>query len=148
MPVGSADADAQRVEYHADIIQIFAVQGFVVLPEADLQVAEFALHIKEVAAYRQRGIAALAHGNRGRQPANRISEAVRQDILRLAKETYQDYNDCHFTEELAEQDELIVALHILVSSSKIRANHNQIILSILLHSADYWDVFDLSHYKG
>jgi len=47
-----------------------------------------------VAAYRQKGIAALAHGNRGREPANRISEQVRQEILRLAKETYQDYNDC------------------------------------------------------
>ncbi len=60
-----------------------------------------------VAAYRQRGITALAHGNRGRSPANRISEAVRQEILRLAKETYRDYNDCHFTEELAEQPEPI-----------------------------------------
>jgi transposase len=55
-----------------------------------------------VAAYRQRGIAALAHGNRGRPPPNRIPEPVRQEILRLAKETYRDYNDCHFTEELAE----------------------------------------------
>jgi transposase len=68
-----------------------------------------------VAAYRQRGITALAHGNRGRSPANRISEAVRQEILRLAKETYRDYNDCHFTEELAEQPEPIV-----VSRSTLR----------------------------
>jgi transposase len=68
-----------------------------------------------VAAYRQKGIAALAHGNRGRSPANRISEAVRQEILRLAKETYRDYNDCHFTEELAEQAEPIV-----VSRSTLR----------------------------
>jgi len=68
-----------------------------------------------VAAYRQRGISALAHGNRGRSPANRISEAVRQEILRLAKETYRDYNDCHFTEELAEQAE-----PILVSRSTLR----------------------------
>jgi transposase len=68
-----------------------------------------------VAAYRQQGIAALAHGNRGRSPANRISEAVRQEILRLAKETYRDYNDCHFTEELAEQPE-----PILVSRSTLR----------------------------
>jgi transposase len=68
-----------------------------------------------VAAYRRRGIAALAHGNRGRQPANRISEQVRQEILRLAKETYQDYNDCHFTEELAEREEPIV-----VSRSTLR----------------------------
>jgi hypothetical protein len=30
-----------------------------------------------VAAYRRRGIGALAHENRGRSPANRISEAVR-----------------------------------------------------------------------
>ncbi len=68
-----------------------------------------------VAAYRQRGIAALAHGNRGRTPANRISEAVKQEILRLAKESYRDYNDCHFTEELAEQAEPIV-----VSRSTVR----------------------------
>jgi transposase len=68
-----------------------------------------------VAAYRQRGIAAMAHGNRGRTPANRISEGVRQEILRLAKETYQDYNDCHFTEELAEQPDPIV-----VSRSTLR----------------------------
>jgi len=68
-----------------------------------------------VAAYRQGGIAALAHGNRGSVPANRISELVRQEILRLAKETYRDYNDCHFTEELAEQPEPIV-----VSRSTLR----------------------------
>jgi len=68
-----------------------------------------------VAAYRQRGIAALAHGNRGRVPANRIPEQVRQEILRLAKETYRDYNDCHFTEELAEQSE-----PIFVSRSTLR----------------------------
>lgn len=68
-----------------------------------------------VAAYRERGIAALAHGNRGRTPANRISEQVRQEILRLAKETYRDYNDCHFTEELAEQSQPIV-----VSRSTVR----------------------------
>jgi transposase len=68
-----------------------------------------------VAAYRQRGVAALAHGNRGREPANRISEQVRQEILRLAKTTYQDYNDCHFTEELAERVEPIV-----VSRSTLR----------------------------
>jgi transposase len=68
-----------------------------------------------VAAYRQRGIAALAHGNRGRTPANRTSEEVRQEILRLAKQTYRDYNDCHFTEELAEQSE-----PIRVSRSTVR----------------------------
>jgi predicted DNA-binding protein (UPF0251 family) len=55
-----------------------------------------------VAGYRKRGVAALAHGNRGKTPVNRIAEAVREQIVKLAKSTYQDYNDCHFTEELAE----------------------------------------------
>ncbi len=68
-----------------------------------------------VAGFRQRGVGALAHGNRGRSPANRIPEQVRQEILRLAKETYSDYNDSHFTEELAEQPEPIV-----VSRSTLR----------------------------
>jgi Integrase core domain. len=68
-----------------------------------------------VAGYRKCGVAALAHGNRGRVPVNRLSETVQQSILRLAKETYQDYNDCHFTEELAEQPE-----PILVSRSTVR----------------------------
>ena len=61
-----------------------------------------------VAAYRQRGIATLAYGNRGRETANRTTEQVQQEILRLAKETYRDNNGCHFTEELTERPELIV----------------------------------------
>jgi len=61
-----------------------------------------------VAAYRQRGIATLAYGNRGRETANRTTEQVQQEILRLAKETCWDNNGCHFTEELTERPELIV----------------------------------------
>ena len=57
----------------------------------------------------------VAHGNRGRTPANRISERVREEIVALAKGEYQDYNDCHFTEELAEQLE-----PIRVSRSTVR----------------------------
>lgn len=68
-----------------------------------------------VASYRERGVASVAHGNRGRTPANRISERVRDEIARLAKGEYQDYNDCHFTEELAEQLE-----PIRVSRSTVR----------------------------
>jgi len=68
-----------------------------------------------VAAYRARGVASVAHGNRGRIPANRISEQMREEIVRLAKGDYQDYNDCHFTEELAEQPK-----PIMVSRSTVR----------------------------
>lgn len=60
-----------------------------------------------VAAYRQRGVAALMHGNRGRAASNRLPEAIRERIVQLAQSDYHDYNDCHFTEELAEQPEPI-----------------------------------------
>jgi transposase len=61
-------------------------------------------HIRRlIAIYRKKGAVGLVHGNRGRKPNNRVEEAVREKIIKLAKESYQDYNDSHFTEELAEK---------------------------------------------
>jgi transposase len=58
-------------------------------------------HLRRLlAAYRRHGATALAHGNRGRPPANKLDEATRQQILQLAQAAYLDYNDSHFTEEL------------------------------------------------
>jgi transposase len=62
-----------------------------------------------IAAYRQEGAAALAHGNRGRPPVNKLDEEVVEVILRLAKSEYLDYNDTHFTEELAERHGIVVS---------------------------------------
>ena len=62
-----------------------------------------------IAAYRQRGAAALAHGNRGRSPANKLDDKVAEDIVRLARGEYLDYNDTHFTEELAERHGIMVS---------------------------------------
>ena len=56
-----------------------------------------------IAKYRERGAPGLGHGNRGRAASNRLDEAVRARIRELAEEEYKDYNDSHFTEELAEQ---------------------------------------------
>lgn len=55
-----------------------------------------------LADYRRRGVVALAHGNRGRQPVNKLDAVVEAEIVRLARGEYHDYNDCHFVEELAE----------------------------------------------
>jgi len=61
-------------------------------------------HVRRlVAKYRQEGAPGIAHGNRGRAPSNQIKEEVRSKILELAENQYRDYNDCHFTEELAEK---------------------------------------------
>lgn len=56
------------------------------------------------AAYRERGIAALAHGNRGRKPANAIGEEMRYRLLDLASTKYCGVNHQHFTELLAERE--------------------------------------------
>lgn len=62
-----------------------------------------------LAAYRQKGVEAVAHGNRGRVPATRTPEVIRDTVLSLARTTYRDYNDQHFTEELAEQHGLMLS---------------------------------------
>jgi transposase len=46
------------------------------------------------------GLFALAHGNRGREPSNRLSEETRTKILTLSQEKYCVFNDLHFTEKL------------------------------------------------
>jgi transposase len=62
-----------------------------------------------LAAFREQGAAGLVHGNRGREPVNKLRPAIRQHILVLAREQYADYNDCHFTEKLAEQHGIMVS---------------------------------------
>ena len=55
-----------------------------------------------VAKYRAQGAPGIRHGNRGKRPNNQTEEDVRNQVLKLARGQYQDYNDCHLTEELAE----------------------------------------------
>ena len=62
-----------------------------------------------LAAYRKEGAAALAHGNRGRQPPNAISESTRQHILALARTVYVGLNHTHLTDLLAERESLTLA---------------------------------------
>jgi len=59
--------------------------------------------------WRQHGPAAMAHGNRGRPSRRRVAETVRARILTLARTTYAGVNDHHFTELLAEREDLHVS---------------------------------------
>jgi transposase len=62
-------------------------------------------HVKRLlAAYRRKGIEALAHGNRGRKPPNSVDKALRRKIIELASSTYAGFNTQHFTESLAERE--------------------------------------------
>jgi transposase len=62
-----------------------------------------------MARYRERGAAALAHGNRGRASPRRLSPSVAARIVELASEEYRDYNDVHFSEELSERHQIYVS---------------------------------------
>ena len=53
-----------------------------------------------LAAYREDGASALAHGNRGRSPANATSLVVQAQVLALARDRYQGVNHTHMTELL------------------------------------------------
>jgi transposase len=56
------------------------------------------------AAYRERGAAALAHGNRGRRPAHAIDPSLAARVVELATSTYAGFNREHLTEMLAEHE--------------------------------------------
>jgi transposase len=62
-----------------------------------------------LAAYRREGAAALAHGNRGRRPANAIPEELKQRVTMLARTRYADFNHTHMTEMLEEREGVTLA---------------------------------------
>jgi len=57
-----------------------------------------------LAAYRKEGAAALAHGNRGRTPANVTPLAIREQVVIMAKGRYSGVNHTHLAELLVERE--------------------------------------------
>ena len=57
-----------------------------------------------LAAYREKGAAALAHGHRGRRPHNATSETTRAAVLHLASTRYSGANHTHLSELLGERE--------------------------------------------
>lgn len=75
-------------------------------------------------AYRRRGAKALVHGNRGRPSSRRISEAIRQRLIRLAQTTYAGVNHRHLTELLAEREDLTLShptVHRILRAAGLRS---------------------------
>ena len=62
-------------------------------------------HMRRIlAAYRKEGAAALAHGNRGRRPANTTTETKMTYVVQLARTRYAGTNHTHLTELLMERE--------------------------------------------
>ena len=57
-----------------------------------------------LAAYREHGAAALAHGHRGRRPVNATPEVLVAEVVHLARTRYAGVNHTHLAELLAERD--------------------------------------------
>ena len=72
-----------------------------------------------LAAYREDGAAALAHGNRGRRPANATPNALATDVIRLARSRYAGVNHTHLSELLREREGIDIGRDTL---RKILAN--------------------------
>ena len=62
-----------------------------------------------LAAYRKEGVAALAHGNRGRRPVHALPEETRKRIVALAKGLYTGCNHYHLQELLVEREGVVVS---------------------------------------
>ena len=56
------------------------------------------------ARYRQGSAAALVHASRGRPSHRRLPDAVREQIVALARTTYAGFNDHHLCEKLVERE--------------------------------------------
>ena len=64
-------------------------------------------HTKRMlAAYREGGTAAVAHGHRGRRAPNATPEAVACDVVHLARTRYSGANHTHLAELLSEREEI------------------------------------------
>ncbi|MBI2166607.1 MAG: ISNCY family transposase [Chloroflexi bacterium] len=62
-----------------------------------------------LAAYREEGVAAMAHGNRGRRPVHGVGEEVRKIVVALAQGPYAGCNHYHLTDLLVEREGLALS---------------------------------------
>ena len=66
-----------------------------------------------LAAYREEGAAALAHGNRGRRAPNTTPDSIKTEVLSLARTTYSGVNHTHLSELLREREGIDIARNTL-----------------------------------
>ncbi len=55
------------------------------------------------------GPGGLVHGNRKRKPTNSLDKKLREEILQLSRTKYALFNDGHFTEKLATEEDILVS---------------------------------------
>jgi transposase len=97
---------SKREQQRAHIL-VQVVEGHLAVPDAARLLGLSFRHLRRLLAkVRQAGPAALAHGNRGRASPRRLAEAIRTQVLTLARTRYAGANDHHLTELLREHQGL------------------------------------------
>lgn len=75
-------------------------------------------------AVRERGLAALVHGNRGRLSPRRLAGNLRERVVHLARSTYAGINFQHLSELLAEHEHVSLSrptIHRILTAAGIRS---------------------------
>ena len=62
-----------------------------------------------VRAFEKQGAAGLVHGNRGRAPSHKVSVEIRRLVVELMTGKYVGFNEQHFTEKLAEEEDIVLS---------------------------------------
>ena len=88
--------------------------GHMTTEQAATLIGVSACHTRRIlAAYRQEGAAALAHGNRGRRPANATPETMAADVVVLARTRNAGVNHTHLSELLQEHEGIDIGRNTL-----------------------------------
>ena len=64
---------------------------------------------------REKGLIGVLHGNKGKVPANKKPEPLKQRVLRLIRRKYFDFNAVHALEMIAKNEEINVSYSVLYS---------------------------------
>ncbi len=100
---------SKREQQRAHVL-VQVVEGHLTVPDAARLLGLSFRHLRRLLAkVRQYGPAALAHGNRGQASPRRLAEAIRTQVLTLARTRYAGVNDHHLTELLREHEGLILS---------------------------------------
>jgi transposase len=118
------DARSQHRAYVLDHL----VAGSLTLDQAAKILKLSTRQVVRLIARHADGSAALAHGNLGRPPANRIDDQLRRRVVDLATTTYAGVNHAHLAELLAERESLIIAertLRRILAEGGVRPVHTR-----------------------
>jgi transposase len=99
-PVKLSARDRRRL----DVLRQVASGQFTVRQAAQVLDLSERQMFRLVAAYRERRLAGLAHGNRGRRPRTRLPDELRARVVELARTRYAGYSQHRLQKALAESE--------------------------------------------